>query len=119
MYERLARFRASGGTIAKFCQDEDVSVRMFQYWTRRIRVAGSQHASPARMTPAKPELTDTTPTRATDNSRASIRVRLGSQAQFSIPADALDALRCVLCWLRDAKASGGQDAFQHVVVAAR
>lgn len=117
--QRLARFRVRGGTIAKFCRDEDVSVRMFQYWARRIRVTGSQPVSRTRTAPTRPahEKTDTV-TRATDG-RACIRVRLGSQAQFSIPADALDALRCVLCWLRDAKATGGQDPFQQVIVAAR
>lgn len=119
--QRLARFRASGGTIAKFCRDEGVSDRVFQYWARRIRVAGPQHSSHARKSSAKPatKQTDTARPRATDNRRASIRVRLGSQAQFSIPADALDALRCILSWLRDAKTTGGQDPFQQVIVATR
>ena len=116
--QRLARFRVRGGTIAKFCRDEDVSVRVFQYWARRIRVTGSQPVSRTRMVAAKlaHEQTDTARTRATDNGRAYIRVRLGSHAQFAIPAD---ALRCVLSWLRDAKATGGQDPFQQVIAAAR
>lgn len=109
--QRLARHRASGATIAAFCREEGVSDRVFQYWARRLR---AEKPSRARVTQSRAAAR---PQSAGERGPApTIEVRLG-EARFSIPADALDALRLVLSCLRDVP-SGGQ-AFQHVVVAAR
>jgi len=118
---RLVQFRASGWTIARFCRSEGVSVRVFYYWARRIGIAGSQHASPSSGLPVArvPRRPATARPRTADAGDRRIRVRLGSQAEFSIPADALDALRCVLDGLRDANAGRDHSTFQRVVVAAR
>lgn len=111
--QRLARFRARGGTVAMFCQDEGVSVPMFQYWTRRLREIKATAQGAGRS--ARPRVE----TSARAGGSARIRVRLGSQAWFSIPADAVDALACVLHWLSESQARRGQDAFQQVVVSGR
>jgi hypothetical protein len=84
---RLERFRASGQTIAKFCDDEKVSVQTYYYWVRRI-------AAPA------------TPTRATSRSAPGSTVEkhaIGSRVCFQfgggvkvwVPADCLEAIRCL------------------------
>lgn len=105
--QRLARHRASGMTIAAFCRKEGVSDRVFQYWSRRLR--GEMSLRPRAIQPrrcAKPL--------PAGERGATIDVQLG-EARFSIPADALDALRLVLNCLR----LRDTEAFQHVVVAAR
>lgn len=114
--ERLSRFRVRGGTIAKFCRDEGVSDRVFQYWARRIRAAGPRNAK-QQATPAQKHRPPSAS--AWTNDEGMIHVRLGRRAQFSIPTDALDALRCVLSWLRDTNTRRGREVFQHVVLSAR
>jgi len=126
--QRLARFRASGATIAKFCETENVSVHTFHYWAKRLRAGGTKSKLPTpraaseRPTHTKPALR----VGITDQDRSRIQVGWGSQAQISIPADALEALRCVLEWLRDGREQGSQgqrdpmpEAFQQVMVATR
>ena len=39
--ERLARYRASGLTVARFCVQERVSVNTFDYWPRRLKVSAA------------------------------------------------------------------------------
>src|SRR6266481_3105232 len=43
--ERIARQKASGNTIAAFCEQENLGKSTFSYWCRRLGVAG---ATPAR-----------------------------------------------------------------------
>jgi len=45
--ERIARQRASGKTIAAFCQEENLGKSTFSYWCRRLGV-GTVAGTPAR-----------------------------------------------------------------------
>jgi len=109
--QRLARHRASGMTIAAFCRKEGVSDRVFQYWSRRLR--GQMSPQPRAIQPRRSDK----PLPASERGRT-IDVQLG-EARFSIPADALDALRLVLNCLRLQGTQRGGETFQQVVVAAR
>jgi hypothetical protein len=85
---RLRRFRASGLTIAKFCEQERVSAHTFHYWAQRIRLAKS---IAVRATPGSaPTLTAgsvTAPSR--------VHFQFGGGVEVSIPADCLEAIRCL------------------------
>jgi hypothetical protein len=83
---KLERFRASGLTIAKFCAEEKIHVQTFHYWARRIRAA-----QPSRSTP------NNAVAPAGDSSGADARVHfvLADGVQVSIPANCLEAIRCL------------------------
>lgn len=83
---KLERFRASGLTIAKFCAEEKIRVQTFHYWARRIRAAQSVRSTPS-----------VTATSAGEKSGAHSRVHfvLGGGVEVSIPADCLEAIRCL------------------------
>ncbi len=94
---RLERFRASGLTIAKFCEDEKVSVQTYYYWVRRIgrRSRGERPTPCGAVAPAGKSLTP--------DSR--IHFRLGGGVEVSIPADCLAAIRCLVDCLRQPSAA--------------
>lgn len=128
--QRMARFRESGATIAKFCGSENVSVHTFHYWVGRLRAVTAKPSTRTRPAASERPMRGKPALRVgTDHDRAMIHVGWGSQAQISIPADALQALACVLDWLRENRSPGQHDhqgqrdqtpeAFQQVVVAAR
>ncbi len=120
--QRLARYRASGATIARFCSSENVSVHTFHYWAKRLRAVAAKPLS--RTTPAvsEPPIRGKPILRAADE-RARIHISWGSQARISIPVDALETLRCVLDWLHEHRSRSPRDpmpeAFQQVIVATR
>ena len=125
---RLERYRASGSTIAKFCQSENVAEHTFYYWTRRLRSAAS------RLTPVGGRTGSNGPRTRTDRvlypnpasqstlaatAPATIQLSIGSGVRISIPANCTEALRCIVSSLQDAASPREPDAFQHVVVATR
>lgn len=126
--QRLARFRTSGATIAKFCERENVSVHTFHYWAKRLRaVVAEQKSLTPRAASERPTATKSVVrVGITDKDSTRIHVGWGAHAQISIPADALEALACVLDWLHDSRGhrSLGQrdqtsEAFQQLIVATR
>ena len=96
---KLERFRASGLTIAKFCEEEKVSVQTFHYWARRIRVPQSTAAR------AEPH---GAPAPACKNIGAASRVHFlfGGGVEVSIPADCLEAIRCLAQCVQQAMPAG-------------
>lgn len=124
--QRLARFQSSGLTVVRFCEQERLSVASFHYWARRIRASNAGRTEPVgrvkvtnRRAPAG-QLTETesSPRKAAGKNCASkIHFRVGRNARVSIPAECLDALRCVMEYLT---ADGGkQDAFRSVLLKSR
>jgi len=114
---RLGRFRASGLTVARFCEQERVPVHAFYYWSRRVGATPQRPA--ARHAGRKPGGLLTVPRQAgRDGTRPAEVVRFvwnAATVEVSVPADCLEAIRCLAECLPDArwKQAG---AFREVVV---
>ena len=109
---RFARYRDSGLSVAKFCQQEGVSLNTFYYWSKRLK-APSGRRSPCVAAASRPALS--TPDRSV--SGAVVRFRWKTGVEVSVPADCLEAIRC----LAESLAKAGDrrsEAFQEVVVKA-
>jgi hypothetical protein len=105
--ERLVRYRAGGLTVARFCTQERVSVKTFYYWSRRVcsdttenavqrarptnsevAVVGGTHALGGRGPQGEP---------ATSGVWGSeVRFRFDAAVEVSVPAECLDAFRCLV-----------------------
>ena len=92
--KRLARFEASGLTVAQFCRNEQIGTHAFYYWDKRLGERSSaRRGSAAGQRAGKPggvERLDK------EGSPPTVHFTWGSQLQLSIPADCVDTIRCVL-----------------------
>jgi hypothetical protein len=104
---RLQRYRASELTVAAFCSREGVSIATFQYWSRRLAGAVRGPRVPGSPSPVAE--------RFSISELGVVRFRFESGAEVVVPADRLDAIRCVAECLGSARRGGA--AFQEVVVA--
>lgn len=123
---RIERYQASGWTVARFCQSENIAVHVFYYWAKRLGSAGSRTALPRdrggsqvrraannrRFQPVSPRSV-----RGNDDV-ARVHFRLGTNAQVSIPADCTEALRCIVKCLQEPSAMTA-GAFQQVRLGSR
>ena len=114
---RFERFRASGVTIARFCEQEHVSMHTFYYWARRVgsnsvrpSSSGTGKASWRSRSSLKPAAT----AGGTSNA-ALVRFYWNAAVEVSVPVDCLDAIRCLAESLQDTRAEHA-DAFHEVVV---
>jgi hypothetical protein len=114
---RFGRFRASGLTVARFCEQEGVSSHTFYYWAKRV-------GSTAVRTPAKAsnktsqrdrQFVRHASTAGGISNTALVRFHWNAAVEVSVPADCLDAIRCLAECLQHARAERC-DAFQEVVV---
>jgi len=114
---RFERFRASGLSVARFCEQERVSANTFYYWAKRV---GSKSARPftsgARNAPrqSRPSLKPAA-TAGRIASAALVRFSFYAGVEVSVPADCLDAIRCLAECLAHTRAEC-PDAFQELVV---
>ena len=111
---RLERFRTSGLTVARFCAQEGVSANTFYYCARRVDGASSSartFASPHAGRAERGRL----PRASGDGPAALVRFQLNAAVEVSVPADCLDAIRCLAECLARGPA-GHSAAFQEVVV---
>ncbi len=101
--QRLQRYRASGLTVPRFCQQENVTPASFYYWSRRTREADS--ATAASSTKARRKAAGAAVpaaaargTGTTHNPVASapIEVRIHDSLRVFIPSDCDQAMRLVL-----------------------
>lgn len=123
--ERLQRYRTSGLTVARFCAGERVSVNTFFYWAKRLGTGST--AGSARTRSSTPR-SDAAPVRreamaqtrsALESTRSGVvRFQINAAVEIAVPADCLDAIRCLAHSLKDARADRC-DTFQEVVVATR
>lgn len=114
---RFGRFRASGLTVARFCEQERVSEHSFYYWAKRVRSASVRTSSSTPRSASRrgrPSVKHT-PTAAGISSAALVRFYCGAAVEVSVPADCLDAIRCLAECLQHARVECS-DAFQEVVV---
>ena len=126
---RLSRYRSSGLTVCRFCENENVSVNRFYYWSKRLvsksssaRLADrdSAQAAATRTHPAsaKPQSLPQLPQRSlapAAQSAGMVHFLLSASVQVSIPADCLEAIRCLAeCVQRSSNEQ--PNAFQRVIV---
>jgi hypothetical protein len=134
---RLARFRASGVTVARFCQRESVAVHAFYYWAKRV-----SSSSPLKLSRRRTGKADTNcaggalrggqsdgdqlmlgeartlSSRAcapTGENVAMVHFDLHHGARLSVPADCLETIRCVVQCLEQSAAAQGT-AFREVLL---
>ena len=105
---RLRRYQASGLTVTRFCEQERVSVHTFYYWAKRIGSISGKRSSKHMST-------------ATENSNTAwVHFRWNAAMDVLVPADCLDAIRCLAECFRHAPIERDTvehaDAFQEVVV---
>jgi hypothetical protein len=114
--ERLGRYRASGLTVARFCAREGVSVPTFYYWSSRIGRGTSLSLVSSRPGNGAAEPCR----RQADGAGASaaaavVRFHFSAGVEVLVPADCLEAIRCLAQSAAQSRAEGG-GAFQEVVV---
>ncbi|HEX4132106.1 MAG TPA: hypothetical protein VHZ24_18900, partial [Pirellulales bacterium] len=118
--ERLGRYRVSGLTVARFCASEGVSLHTFYYWSKRVEKGSAAASSGPRSNAAefrrKPAghahgVVGTEPS-------ALVRFHFNAAVEVSVPANCLDAIRCLAQYVQHARTERS-GAFQEVVVARR
>ncbi len=113
---RFERFRASGLSVTRFCEQERISVCTFYYWAKR---AGSKSARPSTSTATPPRRSrlPVKPAAAAGKSAhaAVVRFSLKAGVEVSVPADCLEAICCLAEALQRARPECS-DAFHEVVV---
>jgi hypothetical protein len=102
---RLARYRASGLSVSRFCEREEVSVHTFYYWAKRLKTAS---------VPSLPGVS-ATPGTADRPEGAVVRFRWKAGVEVVVPAECLGAIRCLAECLAQADGRRGV-SFQEVVV---
>ena len=114
---RFERFRVSGLTIARFCEQEHVSVHTFYYWAKRV---GSNSVRPSSSGTGKasrrsrPSVKPAATTGRIANA-ALVRFSWNAGVEVSVPADCLGVIRCLAECLQHTRAER-PDAFQELVV---
>jgi hypothetical protein len=112
---RLGRFRASGLTVSRFCEQEGVSPHTFYYWSKRVGINSARpSARSSKASPPVRQFVNQSP--MTDGVSNAAVVRFSWNAvEVSVPADCLAAIRCLAECFRHPPAERC-DAFQEVVV---
>jgi hypothetical protein len=124
--KRLARFRGSRLTVARFCAEENVSVSGFHYWARRLPAESGGRIRPqsriARRHAGESAGNLELPDQATSVPRGRFVPRvhfiLSPTLRVSVPADCLDAIRCVVAFAREGSAES-RSTFHQVCVGTR
>jgi hypothetical protein len=122
--ERLEQFRASGLSVSRFCASQRVSVNTFYYWAKRFRadstVAVARTPSSPRRKAAElgHERARQIHAAARTAQSALVRFRFNEAVEISVPADCLEAIRCLAQCAQQARVESAR-AFQEVVVARR
>ena len=113
---RLARYRSSGLSVARFCEQERVAANTFYYWAKRLRPHSAP--SPSRAGQVIPQRhASATPRTGDDMREAMVCFRWQSGMEVLVPADCLAVIRCLAeCLAKTGDYRG--EAFQEVVVKA-
>lgn len=114
---RFGRFRASGLTVSRFCEQERVSVHTFYYWAKRVGSTSVRTPAkgPVKASQGGRQFVKHAPTAGGISNTALVRFHWNAAVEVSVPADCLDAIRCLAECLQHARVDRS-DAFQEVVV---
>ncbi len=111
---RFARYRRSGLSVARFCEHERVSTHTFYYWAKRLKTA----SAPSRVDRAvPPRRVSAPPATAANAPGATVCFRWHADVEVLVPADCLEAIRCLAQCLVEIGDRHGE-AFQEVIVKA-
>jgi len=114
---RFERFRASGLSVGRFCEQERVSVNTFHYWAKRVGANSARHStSAAGNAPrrSRPSVKPAVPAGGIANA-ALVRFCWNGGVEVSVPADCLGVIRCLVECLQHTRAER-PDAFQELVL---
>ena len=114
---RFERFRASDLSVARFCEQERVSVHTFYYWAKRVRPNSARPSTPGTGNvprPSRPSLKPAATTGRIANA-ALVRFSWNAGVEVSVPADCLSVIRCLAECLQHTHTER-PDAFQELVV---
>jgi len=114
---RFERFRVSGLSVARFCEQERVSAHTFYYWAKRVGSNSARPSTSAAGNPPRRSRPSVKPAATTGRiaNAALVRFSWNGGVEVSVPADCLDAIRCLAECLQLARVERS-DAFQEVVV---
>ena len=114
---RFGRFRASGLPVSGFCEQEGVSVHTFYYWAKRVGPNSARPSTLAAGNPPRRSRPSVKPAATTGKiaNPALVRFSWSAGVEVSVPADCLDAIRCLAECLQHARMECS-DAFQELVV---
>jgi hypothetical protein len=114
---QFERFRASGLTVARFCEQARVSVNTFYYWAKRVGSNSARPSTSAGGNPPRRSRPSVKPVATTGRiaSAALVRFSWNAAVEVSLPADCLSAIRCLAECLQHTRAER-PDAFQELVV---
>ena len=129
--ERLTRHRASGLTVARFCDQQRVSVNTFYYWSQRVGAVAASSAAQRAQVSTFPKAVSSgaralgkrgpqsRAESATSGARnGEVRFFIDAAVEAAVPAECLDAIRCLVECL--ARHRVERDAeFHEIVVATR
>jgi hypothetical protein len=112
---RFRRYCSSGLSVAKFCEQERVSVNTFYYWASRLKSPTTRIASPRQ--PSQSSDRSAASTADSNPPVATVRFRGKTGTEVWVPADCLEAIRCLAkCLMLPGEWHG--EMFQEVVVKA-
>lgn len=121
---RLERFEGSGRTISQFCSKESIPPHQFYYWAKRLRNQSSRSRNASLRETVKKNTPRPAQRREDEGAWARPAERMvhfhwNSKLQVAIPADCLDAIRCVLDCANHMEESYGSSpagAFRQVIM---
>ena len=127
--QRLARQRASGLSVARFCATEGVSVNTYYYWARRVSAPAGQRA---RSPQAEAKRSGGWSTEGADSksfavaaapmsSSAAVRFQFAANVTVWVPAECMEVIRCLAECAQHAAAASERaplGAFREVVIGA-
>lgn len=116
---RLERYRVSGLTVARFCSQEGVSANRFYYWARRVAgtaVSAGHSTAQDGGTSGRSRRSEESLATTTANAPARVvRFHWSAGVEVAVPADCLDAIRCLAQCLPQSPLER-LDGFQELVV---
>ena len=119
--ERLARYRASGATVARFCKGESVSVNSFYHWSKRIAMAATGQSSVAvgQSSAAAGNLVASNVRSNTTTTIAMVQFAFQGGCQISVPAECLEVIASLVQAIMQRPSRLETQAFHQVVVGTR
>lgn len=106
--QRLAKFSASGLSVAAFCRREDIAPARFYYWSRRVREAGLHIGRENRDIVSNHDREPTT-------ADSSVEVCMGEDIKVCLPGSDRELIKFVLSCLKpDSSTSDHNSAFQRI-----
>ena len=114
---RFGRFRASGLTVARFCEQERVSTHTFYYWAKRVGSNSVRPSTSATGNPPRRSRPSVKPAATTGRiaNAALVHFFWNAGVEVSVPADCLSVIRCLAECLQYTHTER-PDAFQELVV---